>query len=395
MYYDTTEKKTKVYSNTAWADLGGGGEPGQLPTYTTAQRDALSATTGLQIYNTTENSVQLYSQTTWKTVGVKFSAGDSCSLDGDCDSTHCVDGVCCNTTCSGTNCQTCGSLSSAGVGTCGYINSSSQDPRNTCPSTGCYTGNCSGTDYTCDYQTSSTDTYNYCGTTNCDTGNCIGGSNACEQHIVTWTYKGSSVTYGTVAHNSKCWLDRNLGASQVATSQTDSASYGDLFQWGRLDDAHQTRTSGLTQVLSITDNPGHSNFINAGCGAAPAPCDWRSGGNSSFWQGVSGINNPCPSGYRLPTITEWANERASWSSQDSAGAFASPLRLTLAGWRIGHSAGYVGAVQAAGTGGFYFSSTIYDWRSAKQLYFAAAANSADSASYLYFMNGTSVRCIRN
>ncbi|VVM21411.1 hypothetical protein BSPWISOXPB_2895 [uncultured Gammaproteobacteria bacterium] len=30
----------------------------------------------------------------------------------------------------------------------------------------------------------------------------------------------------------KIWLDRNLGATQAATSRTDSASYGDLYQWG-------------------------------------------------------------------------------------------------------------------------------------------------------------------
>jgi len=31
------------------------------------------------------------------------------------------------------------------------------------------------------------------------------------------------------------WMDRNLGAIQVATSSTDADSYGDLYQWGRTD----------------------------------------------------------------------------------------------------------------------------------------------------------------
>jgi hypothetical protein len=39
-------------------------------------------------------------------------------------------------------------------------------------------------------------------------------------------------------------MDRNLGASQVATSSTDPASYGDLYQWGRPADGHQIRTYG-------------------------------------------------------------------------------------------------------------------------------------------------------
>lgn len=157
LYYDTTEKKMKVYSDAAWSDLGGGAEPGQLPNYTTAQRDALSPTVGLQIYNTTENKVEVYGAGVWKAVSAKLALAQTCSLDGDCDSTHCVDGVCCDTACSGTVCQTCGSLSSAGSGHCGYVNNSSQDPRNTCataspPAAGsCKSPNCSGTGYACGY----------------------------------------------------------------------------------------------------------------------------------------------------------------------------------------------------------------------------------------------------
>ena len=29
----------------------------------------------------------------------------------------------------------------------------------------------------------------------------------------------------------KTWMDRNLGASQAATSSTDADAYGDLYQW--------------------------------------------------------------------------------------------------------------------------------------------------------------------
>jgi len=59
----------------------------------------------------------------------------------------------------------------------------------------------------------------------------------------------------------KIWMDRNLGATQVATSSTDAASYGDLYQWGRRSDGHQCRTSATTATLSSTDTPAHGNFI--------------------------------------------------------------------------------------------------------------------------------------
>ena len=59
----------------------------------------------------------------------------------------------------------------------------------------------------------------------------------------------------------RIWMDRNLGAEQVATSPTDSKAFGDLYQWGRWADGHQCRTSGTTSTLSNTDRPPHDDFI--------------------------------------------------------------------------------------------------------------------------------------
>jgi len=142
----------------SWQTAGGGWD-GVLPNYTTAQRNALSLADGLIVFNTTDNAVQIYKSDAWANVGAKLSLAATCSLDGDCDSTHCVDEVCCNTACSGTVCQTCGSLSSAGLGYCGYVNNSSNDPRNTCATASppaadsCKSPNCSGTGYSCGYLT--------------------------------------------------------------------------------------------------------------------------------------------------------------------------------------------------------------------------------------------------
>ena len=141
----------------------------------------------------------------------------------------------------------------------------------------------------------------------------------------------------------KIWMDRNLGATQVATSSTDIASYGDLYQWGRGTDGHQVRTAGTTSTLSSSNTPGHGNCILA----PNSPFDWRSPQNNNLWQGVSGVNNPCPTGYRLPTEAEWNAELLSWSSNNSAGAFASPLKLPVAGYRYGGD----GSLYNVGTSG--------------------------------------------
>ncbi len=55
--------------------------------------------------------------------------------------------------------------------------------------------------------------------------------------------------------NRKLWMDRNLGASRVASAYNDSEAYGDLFQLGRLDDGHQDRGSVTTRYVS-KDAPG-------------------------------------------------------------------------------------------------------------------------------------------
>ena len=178
-------------------------------------------------------------------------------------------------------------------------------------------------------------------------------------------------------------MDRNLGASQVATSSTDEAAYGDLYQWGRGADGHQLRTSATTSTLSTTDDPGHGDFITT----STSPYDWRDPQNDNLWQGVSGTNNPCPAGFRLPTNTEWETEEASWSSNNSAGAFLSPLKLVVAGSR----SRYDGAIYDAGGSGSYWISTV-DGIQARSLGFNIGIVVLGSD---YRAGGFSVRCIQD
>jgi len=129
----------------------------KLPLLTTTQRNVISPETGMIIYNSTANEVQVYVPSEWKKFGAGAAVGTICSVPGECATALCVDGYCCDATCSGTVCQTCGLLSSNGVGHCGYVNNSSNDPRNTCTTASppaadsCKSPNCSGTGYACGY----------------------------------------------------------------------------------------------------------------------------------------------------------------------------------------------------------------------------------------------------
>jgi cysteine-rich repeat protein len=204
------------------------------------------------------------------------------------------------------------------------------DDENTTDCDGCK-GDCSRADNVCG------DGILECGE-ECDDGNTINGDGCnsnCEiegfacGNDLTFNYKGSEVTYGTVESQGECWMDRNLGASQVATSPFDTNSFGDLFQWGRSDDYHQDRGSSITSDLSSSDNPGHSDFISS----LDDPWDWRDPQNNNLWQGDGGVNDPCPDGWRLPTVLEWSNEMNSWGSENSTGAFNSPLKIPTVGRR--------------------------------------------------------------
>ncbi|MCI5140537.1 MAG: hypothetical protein D3909_02175 [Candidatus Electrothrix sp. ATG1] len=182
----------------------------------------------------------------------------------------------------------------------------------------------------------------------------------------------------------RVWMDRNLGASRVALSPADSGAYGDLYQWGRLTDGHEKRTSAVTTVRSTTDVPGHGDFI----GGVSSDYDWRNPRNINLWQGVNGVNNPCPTGFRIPTEDEFELERQSWSSSDAAGAFASPLKLVLAGYRP-YNPGT--NIESAGSRGYYWTSTTYSVY-AKKIHIYSGESFI--AGY-YHAGGFSVRCIKD
>ena len=227
----------------------------------------------------------------------------------------------------------------------------------------------------------------------------------CGESTVTFMYNGSLVTYGTVLVDyggtigERCWLDRNLGADPMpfvpaddATGNTDTRLYGDLFQWGRGDDGHQDRDSdnhdGQADGLASTFEPNtgedwDGKFITVN----ESPWDWLEDQNVDLWQGVDGANNPCPPGWRVPTEAELNAERESWSSNNSAGAYASTLKWPVAGFRSLIN----GSLLNVGSLGVYWSSTV-DGIYSRYLYFYSGEA---YMLYDYRALGLSVRCLKD
>ncbi len=184
----------------------------------------------------------------------------------------------------------------------------------------------------------------------------------------------------------RTWMDRNLGASRAATSSTDSLAYGDLYQWGRATDRSQCRNSITTRSYSSVDQPQQTNGFILHSDPYTNNNDWRLPKNDNLWQGINGINNPCPIGYRLPTKNELELEKASWSQANSEGAFSSPLKLTNSGSRDAMG----GNILSWGSG-LYWTSSITGsevW----SLYIEKSFSGLYPTSRII---GGTVRCIKN
>ena len=219
-----------------------------------------------------------------------------------------------------------------------------------------------------------------CGTT---TVGVLGVPNMCNPANPTAIVDVTNPTTG------KTWMDRNLGATRAAINFADPQSFGSLYQWGRGSDGHQCVNryigDGVTNAFK-TDIRASTEVPNAGntwdgllINPSGTASDWLTTQNTNLWQGVSGTNNPCPSGYRVPTQSECEAERSSWSSNNIDGAFASSCKF------VGYPTSY--------ESGTYWTSTI---------------NASQSTSWGLSINKTSslvisvprkseisVRCIKN
>ncbi len=204
-----------------------------------------------------------------------------------------------------------------------------------------------------------------------------------------------------VAEDGNIWLNNNLGAdysninsanfnpAQQATSSADYKAYGSLVQWGRKTDGHEliNWTSASVGVpvnntgTSIrSDNPTHPNFITF----PTSPGDWRVTQDDTLWLNESSANNPCPQGFRLPTLAEFNTLGTAAGITNASTAASSALKLSAAG---SHDSG----MSSAGTTGFYYTSSVNNTSAYSKL--------INSSGWLNWINsrftGETVRCIKD
>ncbi|RZK61173.1 MAG: hypothetical protein EOO85_33765 [Pedobacter sp.] len=113
--------------------------------------------------------------------------------------------------------------------------------------------------------------------------------------------------------------------------------------------------------------------------------DWRRPQNRNLWQGVNGVNNPCPIGWRIATEQEWKNEGLT-SMND---AFTK-LKLTYTGARDVTS----GEIKSMATLGMYWTSTVHDDQLVHSYYTRIEATTV-TQSINNRGNGYPCRCIKD
>jgi hypothetical protein len=246
------------------------------------------------------------------------------------------------------------------------------------------------------------------------------------------------------------WMAVNLGANNFPANIDDQTGAGDMYQWGRASDGHEKarplvynpeqffNSQGNYVPMWLPDNPHrfewsstttvepinddyveekerfHRKFIidratpdnndpngynNGQITRGNNPTtpntfgDWMTNFNNSLWQGLNGINNPCPPGFRIPTVSDFDNETA---LTNRTTAFASFLKLPATGFRHNNTNfGRSYITPASVANGYYWTSTTGTSGGTNMSNMYTFLISSRTKPLTVRATGAAVRCIKN
>ena len=166
-------------------------------------------------------------------------------------------------------------------------------------------------------------------------------------------------------YTGKIWMLYNLGASNLPrypSPNPDYDSYGYLYQWGRGNDGHSWIMNNVDFSSTTGKDIFHPSYDYSGADyekfRATGTVNWLSPDRDDLWQGTNGLNNPCPSGFRVPSSAEFFAETKNFSAQNITGAYNSFLKLPAVGWRNNFGSINGSGAYANHDAGKYWTSTI-------------------------------------
>ena len=203
------------------------------------------------------------------------------------------------------------------------------------------------------------------------------------------------------------WAPVNVGATELPTSITSSSvvqsTCGYYFQWGRIYGFPVTGDVATTSTL-VNDTTGFESnetwkdkFITS----SSSPYDWANPQINDLWNSgtadrpVKTAYDPCPKGWRVPTLAEW-NTLGTGSSNTDGKTFASGI-LTIPGVdgnlllpAAGNRSYNNGSLNYQGSYAFYWSSSV-SGTSVNRVDFSSATLNTNTC---FRMDGASVRCVQ-